>query len=244
MVCPAGALDGDDEPCDEPIIASVEAFTRRPIGTMWSARRSEDAAHAMGWVDSELVLVSLAAMLSPTTLTFSVLALVSREAALPHRLLVPTRRVPATILSASRRRSSSATPPRPLRSVGAEDLGRGPRHRLRRRAPRLRRALLPRRPTRRRRRHGRADDGLASSPWIAVVAAGATAREPRRLHPARAEGDLGDRPEHGRLRGHVARVHRRLASPPRPCDRAPAHRARAGEPSFAPRESGSKATCG
>ena len=30
----------------------------------------------MGWVDLELVLVSLAAMLSPTTLTFSVLALV------------------------------------------------------------------------------------------------------------------------------------------------------------------------
>jgi Sap, sulfolipid-1-addressing protein len=30
----------------------------------------------MGWVDAELVLVSLAAMLSPTTLTFSVLALV------------------------------------------------------------------------------------------------------------------------------------------------------------------------
>ena len=30
----------------------------------------------MGWVDAELVLVSVAAMLSPTTLTFSVLALV------------------------------------------------------------------------------------------------------------------------------------------------------------------------
>ena len=30
----------------------------------------------MGWVDAELVLISLAAMLSPTTLTFSVLALV------------------------------------------------------------------------------------------------------------------------------------------------------------------------
>ena len=30
----------------------------------------------MGWIDTELVLVSLAAMLSPTTLTFSVLALV------------------------------------------------------------------------------------------------------------------------------------------------------------------------
>src|SRR5262245_16037467 len=30
----------------------------------------------MGWVDTELLLVSLAAMLSPTTLTFSVLVLV------------------------------------------------------------------------------------------------------------------------------------------------------------------------
>ena len=33
----------------------------------------------MGWVDLELVLISLAAMLSPTTLTFSVLALVLAE---------------------------------------------------------------------------------------------------------------------------------------------------------------------
>ena len=33
----------------------------------------------MGWIDAELVLVSLAAMVSPTTLTFSVLALVLGE---------------------------------------------------------------------------------------------------------------------------------------------------------------------
>jgi hypothetical protein len=33
----------------------------------------------MGWVDAELVLVSLAAMVSPTTLTFSVLALVAAK---------------------------------------------------------------------------------------------------------------------------------------------------------------------
>src|SRR5215471_15320973 len=33
----------------------------------------------MGWVDTELVLVALAAMLSPTTLTFSVLVLVLSE---------------------------------------------------------------------------------------------------------------------------------------------------------------------
>lgn len=33
----------------------------------------------MGWIDAELVLVSLGAMLSPTTLTFSVLALVLGE---------------------------------------------------------------------------------------------------------------------------------------------------------------------
>ena len=30
----------------------------------------------MGWINAELVLVALAAMLSPTTLSFSVLALV------------------------------------------------------------------------------------------------------------------------------------------------------------------------
>src|SRR5215475_12738911 len=33
----------------------------------------------MGWIDTELVLVALAAMLSPTTLTFSVLTLVLGE---------------------------------------------------------------------------------------------------------------------------------------------------------------------
>ena len=30
----------------------------------------------MGWIDAELALIALAAMLSPTTLSFSVLALV------------------------------------------------------------------------------------------------------------------------------------------------------------------------
>jgi hypothetical protein len=38
------------------------------------ARSGDDPA--MGWIDAELVLVALAAMVSPTTLTFSVLALV------------------------------------------------------------------------------------------------------------------------------------------------------------------------
>src|SRR6266516_4147820 len=33
----------------------------------------------MGWIDTELVLVSIAAMLSPTTLTFSILTLVLSE---------------------------------------------------------------------------------------------------------------------------------------------------------------------
>jgi hypothetical protein len=43
---------------------------------MLGAHRPQDAAQTMDWVYLELALVSLAAMLSPTTLTFSVLALV------------------------------------------------------------------------------------------------------------------------------------------------------------------------
>src|SRR3954468_21710249 len=46
----------------------------------WGAEpRSDGDSPVVGWVDLELVLVSVAAMLSPTTLTFSVLALVLAE---------------------------------------------------------------------------------------------------------------------------------------------------------------------
>ena len=50
----------------------------------------------MGWVDAELVLVSLAAMLSPTTLTFSVLSVVLSEKPLRTAILFYLGAVTAT----------------------------------------------------------------------------------------------------------------------------------------------------
>ena len=46
----------------------------------------------MSWIDAELVLISIGAMLSPTTLTFSVLALVLGRSPASHRVVVLPRR--------------------------------------------------------------------------------------------------------------------------------------------------------
>jgi hypothetical protein len=43
----------------------------------------------MGWIDAELALTGVAAMLSPTTLSFSVLALVLGERPLRRRMVLP-----------------------------------------------------------------------------------------------------------------------------------------------------------
>jgi hypothetical protein len=51
----------------------------------------------VGWVDAELVLVSLAAMLSPTTLTFSVLSVVLSERPLRTAILFYLGAVTATL---------------------------------------------------------------------------------------------------------------------------------------------------
>ena len=51
----------------------------------------------MGWVDAELVLVSLAAMLSPTTLTFCVLSVVLSEKPLRTAILFYLGAVTATL---------------------------------------------------------------------------------------------------------------------------------------------------
>jgi MFS family permease len=51
----------------------------------------------VGWVDAELVLVSLAAMLSPTTLTFSVLSVVLSEKPLRTAVLFYLGAVTATL---------------------------------------------------------------------------------------------------------------------------------------------------
>ena len=55
-----------------------------------------------------------------------------------------------------------------------------------------------RRPRNAKRAQGMVDQmsKIASSPWIAIVGAGAGPREPGRLHPARNEGDLRNQPEH------------------------------------------------
>jgi hypothetical protein len=51
----------------------------------------------VGWVDAELVLVSLAAMLSPTTLTFSVLSVVLSERPLRTAILFYLGAITATL---------------------------------------------------------------------------------------------------------------------------------------------------
>ncbi len=63
-----------------PTPAGNHSVTTAFIRFGWSAEPGSNGdSPPMGWIDLELVLVSIAAMLSPTTLTFSVLALVLAE---------------------------------------------------------------------------------------------------------------------------------------------------------------------
>ena len=59
----------------------------------------------MSWIDAEIVLVSLAAMFSPTTLSFSVLALVLGDRPLRTGLLVLLGAFTATLAVESSLRS-------------------------------------------------------------------------------------------------------------------------------------------
>ena len=146
---------------------------------MWSARPSGDAAHAMGWVDSELVLVSLAAMLSPTTLTFSVLALVSAKRPLRTGFWFYLGAFGVTILIGIAAAFVLGNAAAPTSSGGRKtwvsvfDIVAGL-------------ALLVyvartfRRPIAEKTTQGMVEKmtSVASSPWIAVIAAGATLANP------------------------------------------------------------------
>ena len=133
----------------------------------------------MGWVDSELVLVSLAAMLSPTTLTFSVLALVSAKRPLRTGFWFYLGAFGVTILIGILAAFVLGNAAAPTSSGGRKtwvsvfDIVAGL-------------ALLVyvartfRRPIAEKTTQGMVEKmtSVASSPWIAVVAAGATLANP------------------------------------------------------------------
>src|SRR5262245_15386227 len=133
----------------------------------------------MGWVDLELVLISLAAMLSPTTLTFSVLALVLADRPLRTGIWFYIGAFGATILIGAVALFVRGGLAAPASGGGRKtwvsvfDLVAGA-------------ALLVdvartwRRPISERTTQGMVEKigAVASSPWIAVVAAGATLANP------------------------------------------------------------------
>jgi len=146
---------------------------------MWGARRPVDAAQAMGWVDSELVLVSLAAMLSPTTLTFSVLALVSAKRPLRTGFWFYLGAFGVTILIGIAAAFVLGNAAAPTSSGGRKtwvsifDIVAGL-------ALLLYVARTYRRPIAEKTTRGMVEKmtSVASSPWVAVVAAGATLANP------------------------------------------------------------------
>jgi hypothetical protein len=133
----------------------------------------------VGWIDLELVLISLAAMLSPTTLTFSVLALVLAPRPLRTGIWFYLGAFTVTIaigIAASFFLGDAAAPSSNGQRktwVSVFDLVAGA-------------ALLVyvvytwRRPFSEKTTKGMVDrmSTVASSPWIAVVAAGATLANP------------------------------------------------------------------
>ena len=169
----------------------------------------------MASVDTELALVALAAMLSPTTLSFSVLALVLGERPLRTGLWFYLGAFGVTLLigvaaafvlgDVAAAPAGSSTP---KTWVCIVDILAGA-------------ALLVvivrflRRPSDSARmdRHDRARwSPWPPSPAIAIVAAGADPRESRRVHPAGAQGHLPDRTHRRRLRRRVGRLRARLAA--------------------------------
>src|SRR5262252_222941 len=133
----------------------------------------------MGWVDLELVLVSLAAMLSPTTLTFSVLALVLADRPLRTGIWFYLGALAVTIAIGAAAIFVVGDIAAPTSSGGRKtwvsvfDLVAGA-------------ALLVyvartwRRPIGEKTTQGMVEkmSSVASSPWIAVFAAGATLANP------------------------------------------------------------------
>ena len=132
----------------------------------------------MGWIDAELALTAVAAMLSPTTLSFSVLALVLGERPLRTGVWFYLGALSATlavgVLAAFVLGNNAAsTTPYPKLWVAVIDV-----------VAALVLVLLSLRFLRRPRDPKRAQimvdqmSKVASSPWIAIVAAGATLANP------------------------------------------------------------------
>ena len=165
----------------------------------------------MGWVDLELVLISLAAMLSPTALTFSVLSLVLAKRPLrtgvwfylgAFTVTVAIGVAAAFVLGDVAAPSSNGER---KTWVSIFDLVAG--------------ALLLvyvsrtwRKPIGEKTTQGMVEKMTAvASRDGSPSCRRRDARKPRRLHPAGAEGDLGDQPDDGGLRRGLAPVHGCLA---------------------------------
>jgi len=132
----------------------------------------------MGWIDAELALTAVAAMLSPTTLSFSVLALVLGERPLRTGVWFYLGALSATlavgVLAAvvlGNKAASTTSYPKPWVAVTDIVL-----------AVSLVFVIVRflRRPRDPKRAQGMIDQmsKIASSPWIAIVAAGATLANP------------------------------------------------------------------
>jgi hypothetical protein len=133
----------------------------------------------MGWIDTELVLVSLAAMVSPTTLTFSVLALVVGKRPLRTGFLFFLGAFTVTLLIGIvaafvlGNAAASSTPSSPKTWVSIFDI--------------VAAAVILAWVARWRRRPAKPEkvaaaiaqmDKIADSPWIAVVGGGAALANP------------------------------------------------------------------
>jgi len=137
----------------------------------------------MSWVDAELVLVSLAAMLSPTTLSFSVLALVLGDRPLRTGVLFYVGALGATVAVGvaaafvlGDNAASSTSTPKTWVAVfdivaGALILLWAARFARRPRNPEKERGMIERM------------GGVASSPAVAVVGAGAVLANPGMFIP-------------------------------------------------------------
>jgi Sap, sulfolipid-1-addressing protein len=138
----------------------------------------------MSWIYAELVAVSLAAMLSPTTLTFSVLALVLGDRPLRTGVLFYTGALTATLAVGIAAAfvlgdvATSDTPSTPKTWVAVLDVALGG-------LLLLWMARTARRPYDPAKVSSMVDkmSGVASSPWIAVIAAGALLANPGMFIP-------------------------------------------------------------
>jgi Sap, sulfolipid-1-addressing protein len=133
----------------------------------------------MGWIDTELVLVSLAAMLSPTTLSFCVFALVLSTKPLRTGVwfwlgaFIATVSIGILAAFVLGNVAASSTPSSPKTWVAILDIALAALL-LFWVATKLRKPLDPKKEAAMMEKMG----SVASAPWIAVVAAGATLANP------------------------------------------------------------------